>query len=216
MLPELVQLSNPACSSVVQCCSLATASPRSAKQQQAAQCCLAVRNSTQPDGVQDDSEQQQTIAQLAVNLIYKLLKGQRDESDGPDAPFNYSFLAAVSLHPDAAYSILCMCKRGSIESRHGALAVLQLFMTNRHGPQFNTPMQENLITLGLMPLLFGIAQAPDSTAEMRSMAETCLASVHSDRNTAMAAFGSHCLVARLIAMTLSERRAASNSDRHSR
>ena len=139
-----------------------------------------------------------------------------DESDGPDAPWNYSFLVAVSHQPVAAYSIMRMCKHGSLESRHGALAVLQQFLINKHGPQLTHPVQAELITLGLMPLLFGIAQAPHSTAEMRSMAVNCLASVHSDHNAIMAAFGNHCLMARLITVTLGEHRFHANSDKHSR
>ena len=148
--------------------------------------------------------------------MYKLLKGQMDESDGPDAPYNYSFLVAVVLQSDAAHSIIRMCKRGSLETRHAALAVLKQFMINRHGHEFIHSMQEGLISLGLVPLLFGIVQAPDSTAEMRVMADACLASVHSNHNAAMASYGTHCLMARLIAMSLSERRAAANSDRHNR
>lgn len=198
------------------CCFLAFALSWPKEEQQAAQYCLAVRYLRRVPDMQEDSNQLQTIAQLALNLIFKLLKGQSDESDGPDAPYNFTFLAAVSLDADAAYSILCMCRHGSIESRHGALAVLQLLMTNRHGSQLTNPMQENFISLGLMPLLFGIAQDPASTAEMRSVAKTCLASVHSDHNTMMAAFGSHCLMTRLITMSLRESRDSANSDRRSR
>ena len=175
--------------------------------------------------LQDDGQQHRTIAQLALNLVYKLLKGQLDESDGLDAPHNHSFLAAVTFHPkaaqgitysdsvfkvihaDAAYSIMRMCKQGSLESRHAALAVLQQIMANKHGRKYMDAMQQGLISLGLMPLLFGIAQAPDSTAEMRAMADACLASVHSEHNGCMASFGTHCLMARLITITLNERRA---------
>ena len=169
--------------------------------------------------LQDDGQQQRTIAQLVLNLVYKLLKGQMDEFDEPDAFYHY-----VTAHPKAAqstrsdpvckvvhsgafYSIMRMCKQGSLESRHNALAVLQQIMVNRHGHEDMDTMQQGLISLGLMPLLFGIAQAPDSTAEMRAMADACLASVHSEHNGCMASFGSHCLMARLITITLNERQA---------
>ena len=175
--------------------------------------------------LQDDGQQHRTIAQLALNLVYKLLKGQTDASDGLDAPYNHSKMAPVTSHPktargvthsgpvfkviypDAAYSIMRMCKQGSLESRHAALAVLQQIMANKHGREYTDAVQQGLISLGLMPLLFGIAQAPDSTAEMRAMADACLASVHSEQNSCMASFGTHCLMARLITTTLNERRA---------
>ena len=172
--------------------------------------------------LQDDGQQLRTIAQLALNLVHKLLKGQMDESNGLNAPYNYSFLGAVTVHPkaaqsitqsesvfkvihsDAAYSIMRMSKQGSLESRHAALAVLQQILVNRHGRESMDTLQQELISLGLMPLLFGIAQAPDSTAEMRAMADACLASVHSEQNGCMASFGTHCLLARLITITLNE------------
>ena len=51
--------------------------------------------------LQDDGHLQRTIAQLALNLVYKLLKGQMDESDGLDAPYNHQAIeahrAAVTL-----------------------------------------------------------------------------------------------------------------------
>ena len=173
--------------------------------------------------LQDDGQQLRTIAQLALNLVHKLLKGQMDESNGPNAPY-FSFLGAVSvhseaaqsithsesvfrvIHSDAAYSIMRMSRQGSLESRHAALAVLQQIMVNRHGRESTDTVQQGLISLGLMPLLFGIAQAPDSTAEMRAMADACLASVHSEQNGCMASFGTHCLLARLITITLNEQR----------
>ncbi len=164
--------------------------------------------------VQTDSQQHQTIAQLAMNLVYKLLKGHMDGSDGPDAPYNSSCYAGVSLDPESAHSIIRMCRYGSVESRHGALAVLQQILTCKAG-QLMTSVQTLLISLGVMPMLFGIVQAPESTAEMRTMATTCLAGIHSDQNVYMATIGTHCLIARLIAISLSERRAAANSDRHS-
>lgn len=166
--------------------------------------------------LQDDGQQHRTIAQLALNLVYKLLKGQMDESDGPDAPYNHTFLQAITLHGHAASSIMRMCKQGSLESRHAALTVLWLCLVHRQRPLYLYHMQEVFISLGLMPLLFGIAQAPDSTAEMRSMADECLAGVHSDLNSYMASFGTHCLIARLIALTFAEQRAAANADRHGR
>lgn len=164
--------------------------------------------------LQSDGQQNRTIAQLALNLVYKLLKGQMDQSDGPDAPYNYSFLLAIGLQTNAAHSIIRMCKRGSLGTRHAALAVLKQCMINRHGQDFIHTMQERLISLGLMPLLFGIVQAPESTVEMRTMADACLGSLHSNHNAAMASYGTNCLMARLIALSVSERRAAANSDRH--
>lgn len=172
--------------------------------------------------LQDDGQQRRTIAQLALNLTHKLLKGAMGDSDALGAPDNRFSLAAATLHPkaaqsdpqpdaavrvvhlDAAYSIMRMCKRGSIESRHAALTVLQQILVNRHGHVDTDSMQQGLISLGLMPLLFGIAQAPETSPEMQAMADACLASVHSDQNVWIASFGAHCLAASLITMTLNE------------
>ena len=166
--------------------------------------------------LQDDGHLQRTIAQLALNLVYKLLKGQMDESDGLDAPYNHSFLEGLILHHSAGMSVIRMCKQGSLESRHAALAVIKLFLIHRQRPVHINAMQQGLISLGLMPLLFGIAQAPDSTAEMRAMADACLASVHSEQNSCMAAYGTHGLIAKLIAISLLEQRAGTHPDKHGR
>ena len=166
--------------------------------------------------LQDDGQSQRTIAQLALNLVYKLLRGQMDESDGLDAPYNHSFLEGLILHQNAAMSVMCMCKHGSLEGRHAALAVVKLFLIHRQRPVHMVAMQQGLISLGLMPLLFGIAQAPDSTAEMRAMADACLASVHSEHNSCMAAYGTCGLLAKLIAISLHERRAGTHPDKHGR
>ena len=175
--------------------------------------------------LQDDGLQHRTIAQLALNLVHKLLTGQTDDPDGADTPPNYSFLAAVTvqpkaaqsiaqtdpvfkvIHSDAGYSIMRMCKQGSLESRHAALAVIKLLLIHRHRPVHMDTMQQGLISLGLMPLLFGIASAPGTSDEMRAMADACLASVHSEQNSCMASFSTHCLMARLITVTLNEQRA---------
>ncbi|KAL0031111.1 hypothetical protein WJX77_004227 [Trebouxia sp. C0004] len=91
---------------------------------------------------QSDGQQQQESAQLALNLVYKLLKGQMDGSDGPDAPYNASFYSAVTSNPAAMDSIIHMCRRGRTESRHGALAVLQQIMTcSARNPQSEYPVQ---------------------------------------------------------------------------
>ena len=172
--------------------------------------------------LQDAGQQRRTIAQLALNLTHKLLKCDMGESDVLGIPDHHLSLAAATSHPkapqsnpppdsafrvvqlEAAHSIMRMCKRGSIESRHAALTVLQQILVNRHGHVDTDTMQQGLITLGLMPLLFGIAQAPETSPEMTAMADACLASVHSDQNVWMAAFGAHCLAATLITMTLNE------------
>ena len=166
--------------------------------------------------MQSDGQQQQESAQLALTLVHKLLKGQMDGSDGPDAPYNGSFYSALTGNAQSVHCIIRMCRQGSIESRHGALAVLQQILKCAAGQsQKNNPVQTTMISLGVMPMLFEVVKAPDSTAEMRRMAEVCLASVHSDNNFVMAAFGTHCLIARLLAISLSECRAAANSDRRS-
>ena len=172
--------------------------------------------------LQENGQQRRTIAQLALNLTHKLLKQDMGGSDALGTADNHFSLAAATsrpkaaqnatqshsafrvVHLDAAYSIMRMCKRGSIESRHAALTVLQQILVNRHGHVDTDTMQQGLITLGLMPLLFGIAQAPDTSPEMQAMADACLASVHSDQNVWVAAFGAHCLAASLITMTLNE------------
>lgn len=166
--------------------------------------------------LQDHGAQQRTIAQLALNLVYELLQGQMDESDGLDAPFNHSFLEGLILHRHAARSVMRMYKQGTPESRPVALAVLKLFLIHRQRPVHLHSMQQGLISLGLMPLLFEIAQATDSTPEMRATADACLASVHSEQNSCMAAYGTHGAIARLIATSLYEQRSGTHPDRRGR
>ena len=166
--------------------------------------------------LQDHGVQQRTIAQLALNLVYKLLQGQLDESDGLDAPFNHSFLEGLILHRQAGMSVMRMYKQGTAESRPLALAVLKLFLIHKQRPVHLHTMQQGLISLGLMPLLFGIAQAPETSPEMKAMADACLASVHNEQNTCMAAFGTHGLIARLVARSLHEQHAGTHPDRRGR
>ncbi len=167
--------------------------------------------------MQNDGQQQQESAQLALNLVFKLLKGQMDGSDGPDAPYNASFYSAVTSNPAAMDSIIRMCRRGSTESRHGALAVLQQIMTcSARNPQSEYPVQIVMITMGVMPMLFEVVKSPDSTADMRKMALLCLASLHGENNSFIAAYGTHNVIAKLITLSLGEcRRAAANSDKRS-
>ena len=148
--------------------------------------------------------------------MHKLLQGQMDESDGLDAPFNHSFLEGLILHRNAAMSVMRMYKQGTTESRPLALAVIKLFLIHRQRPVHLHSMQQGLISLGLMPMLFEIAQAPDSTPEIQATADACLASVHSDQNVWVAAFGTHGLIARLIAINLREQRFGTHPDRHGR
>jgi len=167
--------------------------------------------------MQNDGQQQQESAQLALNLVFKLLKGQMDGSDGPDAPYNASFYSAVTSNPAAMDSIIRMCRRGSTESRHGALAVLQQIMTcSARNPQSEYPVQIVMITMGVMPMLFEVVKSPDSTADMRKMALVCLAGLHGENNSFIAAYGTHNVIAKLITLSLGEcRRAAANSDKRS-
>ena len=159
---------------------------------------------------------QRTIAQLALTLVYKLLKGQMDESDGLDAPYNHSLLEGLLLHRSAGISVIRMYKQGSLEIRHAALSVIKLWLIHRHRPVHMDTMQQRLISLGLIPLLFGIAQAPGSSAEMRAMADACLASVHSQHNSCMGSYGTHGLLASIISITLHEQRSGTHPDKFGR
>ena len=166
--------------------------------------------------LQDDGQLQRTIALLALSLVYKLLKGQMDEFLELGPCYTHSLLEGLILHRNAGMSVIYMCKHGSLDERSAAFLVLKLFLIHRQRPVYIVAMQQGLISLGLMPLLFGIAQAPDSTAEERAMADACLASVHSEHNSCMAAYGTCGLVAKLIAISLHEQRAGTHPDKHGR
>ena len=158
--------------------------------------------------VQGDGEQQQYMAQLACNLVHKLLQGQTDGSDGPDAAFNTHFMSELSSSPDFVCSLLLMCKNGSFESRHEALAALQAFLAPTAWHEIAATMRWQLMTFGAVPTLFGVATDPSVAEDMQDMALTCLAHFDGDdtANSTIAACGSRSMLSKLIHLSLRERR----------
>ena len=160
------------------------------------------------------------MAQAAINLIYKLMKGQRDGSDGLDARHNIQFFTAVGMNELIQPSIVNMCKRGTTESRHGALAALRLILSgcayHKVNEMQSNELQISMISHGLVPMLFEILIAPDSTAEMRKMAQGCVDSIDVQHNTFAAKLGRHCLLAKLTAGAVFLYRQAADADRPSR
>lgn len=168
--------------------------------------------------LQSDSEQQRTVAQFASNLVHRLLTSQLDGSDGLDAPYNASFLVNLSNSTDFVNSLLYMCKQGPLESRHGALTVLQQFLVPGIWHQVSAYMRWQLISLGAMPMLIDIATNPRSTSEMRTLAETSLQCFQGDAaaNDLIAAFGMQPLISRLVCTSWRESRGSANQDWRSR
>lgn len=152
-----------------------------------------------------------------MSLVHKLLAGQLDGSDGLDAAHNTTFLRDLSNSSTFVNSLLYMCKQGSLESRHGALTVLQHFLVPKIWQQVSTNMRFQLITLGVLPMLLEVANSPAATAEMRVLADTCLQGFQGDElcNNLIGAFGMRPLVARLIGESVRDTRAA-NQDHRSR
>lgn len=167
--------------------------------------------------LQDDSEQRRTVAQFALNLVHKLLQAQLDGSDGLDAAYNTDFLKSLSTNPAFVNGLLHMCKQGSVESRHGALTVLQHFLVPKIWHQVSADMRWQLISLGVTPMLIEITTSKESTAEMCKLAELSLQGFQGDveSNRLIAAFGMHPLSARMVFYSNIESRRA-NQDNHSK
>ena len=164
--------------------------------------------------LQSDGQQQRTIAQLACNLTHSLLQGQVDGSDGPDAAYKSDFVLQLAASVNGLYSLLLMCKNGRLEIRHGALAVVQLFLKPKAWHDFATALKWHLASAGAIPTLFDIATDPRSAIEMRSMATTCLEQFRGDvqANTRQACFGAHPVAALLIGWSLQDTRELRNQD----
>lgn len=156
--------------------------------------------------MQSDTFQQQQMAQLSNYLIHRLLQSQRDGSDGLDARHNTKFFTAISMIEEVQAGLINMCKHGSTESRHGALAALQLIMSgcvyHELDPVQSAELQILLISHGLVPMLFDIMIAPNSTAEMRKMAEACALSIDGEHSDFAAKLGRHWMLAKLTADSL--------------
>lgn len=166
--------------------------------------------------LQSDTEQQRTVAQFAVSLVHNLMKSQLDGSDGLDAARNVDFFVELSRFTQFVQGLLNMCKQGSLESRHGALTVLHLFL-GQIWLRESEAMRWQLTSLGVVPMLFEIATSRKSTAEMQRLAESCLQGFQGDEisNHVMGQFGMHGLMRRLIGEAVSESIGA-NQDHHSR
>ena len=164
--------------------------------------------------MQDDGQQHRTVAQLACNLVHSLLQGQADGSDGPDAAHNTEFMHQLMVFHQFVHALLMMCKHGRLESRHGALAVLQLLLVPPIWHSLAQDLRFQLMAWGAVPMLFNIAVDPDSTAEIRTMAMTCLGHFEGNlsANTHLANFGTTSVPAVLITWSLRETSEARSQD----
>ena len=164
--------------------------------------------------MQDDGEQHRIVAYLACNLVHSLLLGQADGSDGPDAAHNTEFMHQLMSSHAFVRSLLMMCKHGRLESRHGALAVLQLFLVPQIWHSLAHDLRFQLMAWGAVPMLFDTAVDPHSSAELQTMAVTCLGQFDGNMtaNSQVANFGTTSLPALLISWSLRETSEARSQD----